>query len=70
MTQKDRVYDYMVRFGGITALEAMTELGVFRLASRICDLKRDGVKIKSEWVTVTNRFGEDCRVVRYSLIEG
>lgn len=66
-TQADRILDYMERFGSITQYEALQDLGVMRLASRISDLKKMGYPIKGEIVTVRNRFEEDCYVKRYSL---
>ena len=66
-TQADRILDYMERFGSITQYEALQDLGVMRLASRISDLKNMGYPIKGEIVTVRNRFEEDCYVKRYSL---
>jgi hypothetical protein len=66
-TQEQRILDYMVRFGGITQLEALRDLGVMRLASRISDLRQKGHDIKSETITVRNRFEEECHVSRYSL---
>lgn len=68
-TQCQRVVDYMNEFGGITQLEALNELGVMRLASRISDLRRNGVPIRSESHSVTNRFGETCRIKRYSIMK-
>ena len=69
-TQNERILDYIEEFGSITQLEALTELGVMRLASRISDLRRKGVPIVSETVVVKNRFGEDCYIKRYSLAGG
>ena len=69
-SQAQRVLEYIVIFGSITQLEALTELGVMRLASRISDLKRQGYPIKGENVSVKNRYGETCRVKRYSLQDG
>ena len=66
-TQSQRILAYIEDFGSITALEAMTDLGVMRLASRISDLKKKGYIFKSETVAVKNRFGEDCYVKQYSL---
>ena len=57
----------MREHGGITTLDAMCDLGVTRLSSRIFDLRKSGVEIDSERVTVKNRHGEDCSVVRYRL---
>lgn len=66
-TQAQRVLDYIGEFGGITPLEAMRDLGVYRLASRISDLKRAGHHIESEFVAVPNRYGGKSNVKRYSL---
>lgn len=66
-TQAMRVLDYMRKHGSITQIEALTELGVMRLASRISDLRKDGAEIKSEMVKVRNRYGETCRVKRYFI---
>lgn len=68
-TQAQRVLDYMERFGGITQFEAIRDLGCMRLASRISDLKKQGFPIRSETVTVQNRFGENCYIKRYALQE-
>jgi hypothetical protein len=66
-TQAQRVLDYIDTFGSITQLEALKDLGVMRLASRISDLKKQGYPIQSETITVQNRFEEDCYIKRYSL---
>ena len=69
-TQNQRILQYMDNFGGITSLEAIRDLGVQRLASRISDLRSLGWPITSEFVTVQNRFGEKCNVKRYMIKEG
>lgn len=66
-TQASRILDYMEQFGSITQLEALKDLGVMRLASRISDLKKQGHTIESEIISVKNRFDEDCYIKRYSL---
>ena len=66
-TQNDRILDFIAENGSITQLEALQELGVMRLASRISDLKRQGYNIISKTETVKNRYGEKCSVKRYSL---
>ena len=68
-TQNQRILDYINENGSITQLEALKELGVMRLASRISDLRRQGYGIISEIETVENRYGEKCRIKRYSLEE-
>ena len=69
-TQAQRVLDYIDRFGSITQLEALRDLGVMRLASRISDLKKQGYPIRSDMETVQNRFGENCKIKRYTLQRG
>lgn len=66
-SQCERLVAYMEEHAeGITQMEALDKLGIFRLASRIADLKDDYLIIR-ENVTVINRFGEECRVKRYRL---
>lgn len=65
--QCERVLDYMNKFGSITTLEAFTDLGVARLGSRIHDLRSEGVKIKGEYVSSKNRFGEKVHYMKYTL---
>jgi hypothetical protein len=67
-TQAERILDYMEEFGSITQFEAFKDLGVMRLASRISDIRKKGIPIQSEIITVKNRFNEDCYIKRYSLV--
>ena len=69
-TQEQSVLEYMERFGSITQLEALNDLGVMRLASRISSLKRKGHPILSKMETVKNRFDENCYIKRYYIQEG
>lgn len=69
-TQNERIIQYIKDFGSITQLEALRDLGVMRLASRISDLKRLGYPIISTNETVKNRYEEKCRIKRYSLAKG
>jgi len=66
MTQCERVMEYMVRFGSISTMEAFTDLGITRLASRIHDLTRMGVPITKTMESGKNRFGETIHYMRYS----
>ena len=66
-TQCDMILDYMERFGSISNWEAMFDLGIGRLASRICDLRKDGYAIKSETVTGINRLGEKIHFAKYYM---
>lgn len=67
--QAERVLNYIREFGGITQFEALRDLGVMRLASRISELRRRGHNIKSEYIAVKNRYGETSHIKRYSLVE-
>ena len=65
-TQAQRVLDYIREHGSITQLEALQEIGVMRLASRISELKKQGYAIVSKMVSVTNRYEETCHIKQYS----
>lgn len=66
-TQAQRVLDYIERFGSITQYEALKDLGIMRLASRVSELKKRGHNITGTMITVKNRFGENCSVKQYSM---
>lgn len=68
--QTERVITYIEEFGSITQLEALKDLGIMRLASRISDLKRAGYPITSDVETVKNRYGEKSYIKRYRLAKG
>ena len=67
MTQCERIMRHLEDFGSITSATAMEEYGIMRLASRISDLKKQGVSIKTEIVSGKNRYGERTSYARYSL---
>lgn len=67
--QTQRVLDHLAAHGSITQYEAMIDLGIMRLASRISELKKDGYPIAGKMIPVKNRFGETCRIKRYSLLQ-
>jgi len=67
--QSQRIIKWLEEFGSITQYEALTELGVMRLASRIAELKKRGIEIASDWVRVKNRYGEHCDIKRYRFAE-
>lgn len=68
-TQCDLILMHMKKYGSITHMEAESEYGIARLASRINDLRRQGVAIKSEIITGKNRREETTHYARYSLAE-
>ena len=66
-TQNEMILDYIAEFGSISPLEAIKDLGCYRLASRISDLKRQGYPITSKFETFKKRNGEKGHFKRYSL---
>ena len=68
-SQCERILRHMKDHGSITSMEAMNEYGIMRLASRINDLRSQGIKIVSETVAAKNRYGEVTRYAVYRLEE-
>lgn len=68
--QCKRIMDYLQKNNSITQLEAIEKLGILRLASRMSEIRKNGVEIKTEQVTVYNRHQEKARVAKYSLVKG
>ena len=68
-TQCDKVLEYMRRYGSITQLEALRDIGCMRLASRISDLRYQGYAIGRRMKTDKNRDREDVYFAEYYLIE-
>ena len=69
VSQCEKIVRYMQQNGSITQLDALREFGCMRLASRISDLKRQGVAVKREMETSKNRYGEPISYARYSICE-
>lgn len=67
MTQCERIIDYLGSHTGITSKEAMEKLGVYRLASRINDLKKDGYEFERVQREELNRYGEKTKFTEYRL---
>ena len=69
ITQCERILRHLRDHGSITAAEAISEYGIYRLASRITDLKRKGYAFVKEQQTGKNRYGEPTHFVVYRLAE-
>lgn len=67
MTQCEKIVEYIREYGSITTMEAFTDLGITRLASRIHDLQSEGFNIEREIVKGKNRYGETIHYMRYSF---
>ena len=67
MTQKEMVLQYIADFGSITPMQAFSDLGITKLATRISEMRKDGKKFKIEAVKGKNRYGKPTRYARYSF---
>lgn len=65
-TQCEKVLEYLEKHQSISQAEA-NKKSISRLASRICDLKRMGYPITSEYKTGKNMDGETVRFKVYYL---
>lgn len=70
MTQGERIINYLEQFGSITPMEAFRDLGITKLATRISEMRADGIEFEKEYVTSKNRFGESVTYMKYSLPKG
>lgn len=69
ITQKDRIINYIRKFGSISSWEAYSELGITQLGARIDQLQKDGYIFKTEWENKKNRYGDDVSFKRYYLVD-
>lgn len=67
MNQTERILRHLQTFGAITSLEAIQDYGILRLASRISDLRKEGLPIRREMVSGRNRYGEATSFARYRI---
>jgi hypothetical protein len=66
-TQKQLILDYIADFGSITPMEAYSDLGITKLATRISEMRKEGREFKIEQVKGKNRYGRAMRYARYSF---
>lgn len=67
MTQNAETLRYILDRGSITDISAMNELGICRLGSRICDLRKMGVAITTNYESKVNRYGRKTSYGRYTI---
>ena len=65
--QAEKLLKYLKKNKTIQPLEALKELGIYRLSARILDLRKEGVNIVTNRITVKNRFKEKCLVAEYRM---
>lgn len=66
-TQRQLILKYINDFGSITPMEAFSELGITKLATRISEMRKDGIKFHIEQVEVKNRYGKAVHFAKYSF---
>ena len=69
MTQREAIIEYITEFGSITPIEAFADLGITKLATRISEMRKDGMKFKIETVKSKNRYGKVVHYAKYSFLE-
>jgi len=66
--QRTSVMMHLKEKGSINSLEAIKEYGITRLASIICNLRKEGYLITSKDITFTNRFGGSSYYSNYEYV--
>ena len=67
MTQKDEIERYIREHGSITPMDAFNDLGITKLATRVSEMKRDGIRIIGELEKGKNRNGKKVQFMRYRM---
>lgn len=69
-THKRLIREHLLNGGSITALEALRDFGCYRLASRISDLRSEGIAIsKTMEDSISKVTGKPVRFARYYLAQ-
>ncbi len=63
-TQHQKIYNYMKQHGSITPMECFDKLQITKLATRIGEMRRNGIPIGSEMIQTKN-----TRCMKYWLLK-
>jgi hypothetical protein len=63
MSQNKQIADYLNKGKKLTTLDALNKFGCFRLASRINDLRNEGMNIVTKTIKLENK----KQIAQYSL---
>lgn len=69
MTQCERIIEYIKEFGSISPMEAFRDLGITKLATRVSEMKMEGIEFEQKYEKAKNRYGESVYYMRYFLKE-
>lgn len=67
LTQHQEILMYIDEFGSITPMEAFSQLHITKLATRISEMRKDGMEFQIDTVKGFNKYGRPIRYARYSL---
>jgi hypothetical protein len=67
MNQQERLISHFKKSKTIDPLRAWTQLGIYRLADCVYQLRKKGFEIKTEQKRVKNKFKETCIVAEYRI---
>ena len=65
LTQKERILAYLKSGKVLTRLNSWSELAVLEAPARISELRREGHPIITSMKTITNRYGDCCRIAEW-----
>jgi hypothetical protein len=68
-TQREAIIEYITEFGSITPMQAFADLGITKLATRISEMRKDGMKFRIETMQCKNRYGKPVYYAKYSFAE-
>ena len=68
MNQHEKILLYMKECGSISPMEAFG-MGITKLATRISEMRAEGMEFDQKWESHTNLFGEKSHYMRYYLKE-
>ena len=69
LTQHEMILDYLDDNGTITPMEAFYQLGITKLATRISEMRKNGIEFDIRTVESKNRCGNAVRYAQYALKE-
>lgn len=68
MTQQERLIKHFKKTKSIDPLRAWTQLGIYRLADCVYQLRKKGFAIETKPKRVKNKFKETCVVAEYRIM--
>jgi hypothetical protein len=66
-TQRERLLAHLQSGSSLMRVEAWSKLGILEAPARISELRSMGYAIKTEMMTVKNRFGENVRIASWTM---